>query len=76
MEDVFTHLFDGVDNPSSGLKGFFDSITIVLSTPCELLARVFAMHADEYCSPVRGSGCVGVELDTTSRRCRGSERGH
>ncbi|KAF9030237.1 Xanthine/uracil permease [Hymenopellis radicata] len=33
VEDVFTHLFDGVANPSSGLKGFFDSITIVLSTP-------------------------------------------
>ncbi|KAF5319378.1 hypothetical protein D9619_008616 [Psilocybe cf. subviscida] len=30
---IFTHLFDGVNNPSSGLKGLFDSITIVLSTP-------------------------------------------
>ena len=34
---IFTHLFDGVDNPSSGLQGLFDSITIVLETPCELL---------------------------------------
>ena len=32
---IFTHLFDGVVNPSSGLRGLFDSITIVLSTPCE-----------------------------------------
>ncbi|KAI5893061.1 Xanthine/uracil permease [Schizophyllum commune H4-8] len=31
--EIFTHLFDGVDNPSSGLQGLFDSITIVLSTP-------------------------------------------
>ncbi|KAK7472744.1 hypothetical protein VKT23_000854 [Stygiomarasmius scandens] len=30
---IFTHLFDGVDNPSKGLRGLFDSITIVLSTP-------------------------------------------
>ncbi|TDL30071.1 Xanthine/uracil permease [Rickenella mellea] len=30
---VFTHLFDGVNNPNKGLQGLFDSITIVLSTP-------------------------------------------
>ncbi|EEB96331.1 hypothetical protein MPER_04549 [Moniliophthora perniciosa FA553] len=30
---IFTHLFDAVENPSKGLKGLFDSITIVLSTP-------------------------------------------
>ncbi|KAI5121198.1 hypothetical protein M0805_005999 [Coniferiporia weirii] len=30
---IFTHLFDGVENPSGGLQGLFDSITIVLSTP-------------------------------------------
>ena len=35
--DIFTHLFDGVKNPNSGLQGLFDSITIVLSTPCELM---------------------------------------
>jgi len=29
---IFTHLFDGV-NPGKGLRGFLDSITIVLSTP-------------------------------------------
>ncbi|GLB34295.1 putative xanthine uracil permease [Lyophyllum shimeji] len=33
VPSVFTHLFDGVDNPSVGLRGLFDSITIVLSTP-------------------------------------------
>ena len=32
----YTHLFDGVTNRSPGLQGLFDSITIVLSTPCEL----------------------------------------
>ncbi|KIK00528.1 hypothetical protein K443DRAFT_679101 [Laccaria amethystina LaAM-08-1] len=31
--DIFTHLFEGVKNPNSGLQGLFDSITIVLSTP-------------------------------------------
>ncbi|KAJ7867443.1 xanthine/uracil permease [Mycena leptocephala] len=30
---IFTHLFDGVDHPNKALQGFFDSITIVLSTP-------------------------------------------
>ncbi|KAG8835975.1 hypothetical protein FRC17_010944 [Serendipita sp. 399] len=29
----YTFLFEGVDNPGSGLQGLFDSITIVLSTP-------------------------------------------
>lgn len=32
---IFEHLFDGVKNPNSGLEGLFESITIVLSTPCE-----------------------------------------
>ena len=31
---IFTHLFDGVKHPNKGLQGLFDSITIVLSTPC------------------------------------------
>ncbi|KAJ7089093.1 Xanthine/uracil permease [Mycena epipterygia] len=30
---IFTHLFDGVDHPNKALQGFFDSITIILSTP-------------------------------------------
>jgi len=34
-EDIFTHLFEGVKNPNKGLQGLFDSITIILSTPCE-----------------------------------------
>ena len=34
VPDIFTHLFDGVDSPSSGLQGLFNSITIILSTPC------------------------------------------
>jgi xanthine/uracil permease len=34
---IFTNLFDGVNHPNTGkaLQGFFDSIVIVLSTPCE-----------------------------------------
>jgi len=35
--DIFTHLFERVASPGSGLRGLFDSITIVLSTPCESL---------------------------------------
>ncbi|TFK59541.1 xanthine/uracil permease [Pluteus cervinus] len=33
VPQIFTHLFDGVNNPSPGLQGLLDSITIVLSTP-------------------------------------------
>ena len=32
---IFTHLFDGVHNPSSGLRGLLDAIEIVLTTPCK-----------------------------------------
>jgi len=37
VKDFLTHLFDGVSNPSSGLKGFINSIQVVISTPCECL---------------------------------------
>ncbi|KAG2360080.1 permease family-domain-containing protein [Suillus spraguei] len=33
VPDIFTYLFDGVNNASKGLQGLFESITIVLSTP-------------------------------------------
>ncbi|KAF9498939.1 Xanthine/uracil permease [Pleurotus eryngii] len=33
VPEIFTHLFDGVENPNSGLRGLFDSITIILETP-------------------------------------------
>lgn len=33
--DIFTYLFERISNPGTGLRGLFDSITIVLSTPCE-----------------------------------------
>lgn len=33
VPDIFTYLFDGVKNPSKGLQGLFESITIMLSTP-------------------------------------------
>ena len=32
---IFTHLFEGVNNPNSGLQGLFNSITILLDTPCK-----------------------------------------
>ena len=34
---IFTHLFDGVNHPNKGLQGLFDSITIILSTPCQFV---------------------------------------
>lgn len=37
VKDFLTHLFDGVSNPSSGLKGFINSIQVVISTPCTSL---------------------------------------
>ncbi|KIK70003.1 hypothetical protein GYMLUDRAFT_534739 [Collybiopsis luxurians FD-317 M1] len=40
---IFTELFNGVDNPSSGLQGLFDSITIVLSTPFLISGLVAAI---------------------------------
>ncbi|KAJ7016093.1 xanthine/uracil permease [Mycena alexandri] len=33
VPQLFTHLFDRVKNPNNALQGFFDSITIILSTP-------------------------------------------
>lgn len=39
---LFQHLFDGVANPNKGLEGLFNSITIVLSTPCKYFPRRFA----------------------------------
>lgn len=41
VADFLTYLFDGVRTSNKGLQGFLDSITIVLSTPCEWLARLF-----------------------------------
>lgn len=35
VPDIFTHLFDGVRDPSSGLLGLLDAIEIILTTPCE-----------------------------------------
>jgi xanthine/uracil permease len=36
---IFTHLFDRVKHPNKGLQGLFNSITIVLSTPCSLFLQ-------------------------------------
>lgn len=57
--DTFTYLFERVDSPNRGLQGLFDSITIVLSTPCELppsLAwnvQIVIATADHSSSPFR-----------------------
>jgi len=40
VPDIFTHLFDGVRNPSSGLAGLLDAVEIVLTTPFLLAGLV------------------------------------
>lgn len=40
----FTHLFDGVHS-NAGVHSLLDSITIVLDTPCESLAKPRLLHA-------------------------------
>ena len=57
VPDIFTHLFDGVNNPSNALQGFFNAIIIILSTPCKsLLLKSFVMKILTY---VYFSHCSG-----------------
>ena len=65
VPNIFTHLFDGVRNPNKGLTGLFDSITIVLSTPCEILvqkARICVLMITFFLL-VLSSGIVAVILN-------------
>lgn len=39
-----TYLFEGVDSPNAGLRGLFNSIVIVLSTPCEYQSPAMQTH--------------------------------
>jgi hypothetical protein len=41
VPDIFTHLFDGV-HAGKGLQGLLNSITIILSTPCEHIVALIA----------------------------------
>ncbi|EAU82748.2 purine permease [Coprinopsis cinerea okayama7 len=66
--DIFTHLFERVDNPGKGLKGLFDSITIVLSTPflsagvvATVLNLVLPHEPEEPTPVVDDSSSVDVE---------------
>ncbi|RPD77145.1 hypothetical protein L226DRAFT_611504 [Lentinus tigrinus ALCF2SS1-7] len=63
---IFTHLFDGVDNQSSGLQGLFNSITIILSTPflaagivASVLNIILTQEAEE--NEVDGDGSLEEE---------------
>ncbi|KAF8338485.1 xanthine/uracil permease [Amanita rubescens] len=65
---TFTYLFDGVRNPNSGLSGFFNSITIVLSTPflCSgvvacVLNLILPIEAPEEVEVVEADGEADVE---------------
>ncbi len=63
---IFTHLFDGVKNPSNGLQGLIDSITIVLSTPCTCFVSFYTGYGLtilKYVHVVLVSGIVAVILN-------------
>ncbi|KAI6097459.1 xanthine/uracil permease [Pisolithus sp. B1] len=55
VPDIFTYLFQGVKNPSSGLQSLFDSITIILSTPCKYQTFIVSIFL--------ASGLVAVTLN-------------
>ncbi|KAJ7616438.1 xanthine/uracil permease [Roridomyces roridus] len=66
---IFEHLFDGVDHPNKALQGFFNSITIVLSTPflaagivAALLNLILPMEAE-----VEDEGIEEVDADVESQ---------
>jgi hypothetical protein len=65
---IFIHLFDGVNNPNSALQGFFNSITIILSTPCELLKPSFPSNSNPdgaIYSPGGSTRCCDPERNPT-----------
>lgn len=64
---MFTNLFNGVNNPNTGLRGLFDSITIVLSTPCELVGLVIFHSAHQFFSSRSGHRGISVESYFTTR---------
>ena len=67
---IFTHLFDGVSHPNKGLQGFFDSITIILSTPCESISYLKARILTYFHQSPRGRHrCSYSEYHYTSRVC-------
>jgi hypothetical protein len=68
MPGIFTHLFDGVKNPNGGLEGLFESITILLSTPCQSTRFAhFLLSYDTHTfddSFDIWDGCLGAKPDT------------
>ena len=64
-----TYLFERVESPGSGLQGLFNSIIIVLSTPCK--SRSFPRET-RLTSRFDRWSCGGYfEFDYTRRRARG-----
>jgi xanthine/uracil permease len=64
-----TYLFERVESPGSGLQGLFNSIIIVLSTPCTSRSSV---AWSQLTSRFDRWSCGGYfELDYTRRRARG-----
>ncbi|CAE7146460.1 unnamed protein product [Rhizoctonia solani] len=71
VPEWYAHLFDGVD-ANSGLQGFFDSITIVLSTPF-LIAGVVAVILNLIIPPEEEtSNIVEHHVDTEAQHDRDS----
>jgi xanthine/uracil permease len=83
---IFTHLFDRVpsEKVTPGLKGLFDSITIILSTPCEFASSLQGRARRINDPPVLSAGIVATilnlilppeipQLDETEERVSNSE---
>ena len=60
---IFEHLFDGVKNPNKGLQGLFDSITIILSTPCASSIPTLFVTCADLVVPVLSAGIVAAVLN-------------
>jgi hypothetical protein len=87
VPDFLTHLFDTVESNSDGLKGFLDSIEVILSTPylCAFLIGVIMwnilpdeedpgmIRQDEVAQTSLELGNVGPVVDTSLPYKGGSE---
>lgn len=66
VPDIFTHLFDGV-NAGKGLQGLLNSITIILSTPCEhIITDCWSRTNDTFESLIRRDCSHNIESYTTT----------
>jgi Permease family len=74
---IFTHLFDGVRNPSKGLGGFIDAVDIILSTPCmsHFLLFFVKLRSHGFTSFDSRYRCCGAKLYSATRDYHQGRRG-